>query len=61
MTSGDAGATAFIRADLRGPGQILADPVLAATLDLARPVALMLVAVLMYFRDEEEQPARFLP
>jgi O-methyltransferase involved in polyketide biosynthesis len=53
MTSDDSGATAFIQADLREPQQILADPVLAETLDLARPVALMLVAVLMYFRDEE--------
>jgi hypothetical protein len=54
MTSHDAGATAFIQADLREPQEILADPVLAATLDLARPVALMLVAVLMYFRDEDD-------
>ena len=30
---------------------------LAAALDLARPVALMLVAVLMYFRDEEDPQA----
>ena len=54
MTGDAAGATAFIQADLHDPQQILADPVLAATLDLARPVALMLVAVLMYFRDEED-------
>jgi hypothetical protein len=53
MTGNDAGATAFIEADLREPHKILADPALAATLDLGRPVALMLVAVLMYFRDEE--------
>jgi O-methyltransferase involved in polyketide biosynthesis len=54
MTSHPAGATAFIEADLREPQKILADPALAATLDLTRPVALMLVAVLMYFRDEED-------
>lgn len=54
MTSHDAGATAFIQADLREPQEILADPALAATLDLGRPVALMLVAVLMYFRDEDD-------
>lgn len=54
MTSHDAGATAFIEADLREPQKILADPAVAATLDLRRPVALMLVAVLMYFRDEED-------
>jgi hypothetical protein len=54
MHSHAAGATAFIQADLREPGKILADPELAATLDLRRPVALMLVAILMYFRDDED-------
>jgi SAM-dependent methyltransferase len=57
MTSHDAGATAFIEADLREPQKILADPAVAATLDLRRPVALMLVAVLMYFRDGENPRA----
>ncbi len=54
MTSHPAGRTAFIEADLREPQKILADPALAATLDLGHPVALMLVAVLMYFRDEDD-------
>jgi len=54
MTSHPAGATAFIEADLREPQKILANPALAATLDLSRPVALMLVAVLMYFRDGDD-------
>ncbi len=54
MTSHPAGTTAFIEADLREPQKILADPALAATLDLGQPVALMLVAVLMYFRDEDD-------
>jgi hypothetical protein len=53
MTSDAAGATAFIQADLREPGKILADPALHSTLDLSEPVALMLVAILMYLRDEE--------
>jgi S-adenosyl methyltransferase len=57
MTGNNAGATAFIEADLREPRKILADPALAATLDLGQPVALMLVAVLMYFRDEEDPQA----
>ncbi len=56
MTS-DTGATAFIDADLRDPGNILAHPVLAHTLDLGRPVALLLVAVLMYVRDDEDPRA----
>jgi len=53
MTSHDAGATAFIGADLHEPQKILADPKLAATIDLGQPVALMLVAILMFFRDED--------
>jgi S-adenosyl methyltransferase len=53
LTSQDAGATAFILADLRDPKSILDHPTLAATLDLSQPVAVMLVAVLMYFRDHD--------
>ncbi|GAB2731045.1 SAM-dependent methyltransferase [Nocardia thraciensis] len=47
------GRTAFIHADLHDPESILTAPALESTLDLDRPVALMLVAVLMYFRDED--------
>ena len=57
MTSHDAGAIGFILGDLREPEEILADPALAATLDLSQPVALMLVAELTYFRDEEDPRA----
>jgi hypothetical protein len=53
MTSDPAGATAFIQADAREPGKILADPALRETLDLAEPVALMLVSILPFFRDDE--------
>ncbi|MEV7231127.1 MULTISPECIES: SAM-dependent methyltransferase [Polymorphospora] len=49
-----AGATEYIHADLRDPASILADPVLARTLDLDRPVALMLVAMLMLIADEDD-------
>jgi O-methyltransferase involved in polyketide biosynthesis len=55
MTSHPADATAFIQADLREPGWILADPELHATLDLSKPVALMLVAVL-HFLAETQNP-----
>ena len=55
MTSHPAGATAFIQADLRDPHQILAAPELRATLDLGKPVALMLIAVL-HFLTEPEAP-----
>jgi hypothetical protein len=54
LTSQDAGETAFILADLREPKSILDHPTLAATLDLTQPVAVMLVAVLMYFRDTDD-------
>jgi hypothetical protein len=51
LTSQDAGETAFIMADLRQPKSILDHPALTQTLDLRQPVGLLLVAVLMYFRD----------
>ncbi len=54
MASHPAGHTAFIPADLREPEGILADSTLAATLDMTQPVALMLVAILMYLRDEDD-------
>ena len=54
MTSHPAGATAFIEADLREPGKILANPALRETLDPGKPVALMLIAILMLFRDEDD-------
>jgi hypothetical protein len=53
MTSDSAGATAFILADLREPDKILADPALRRTLDLGRPVALMLIAILHFLTDAE--------
>jgi hypothetical protein len=40
-------------ADLREPKSILDHPTLAATLDLSQPVGVLLVAVRMYFRDDE--------
>jgi hypothetical protein len=54
LTSGPTGANSYLDADLRDPQAILAHPDLAATLDLSRPVALMLVAVLHFIRDDED-------
>ena len=54
MTSHVAGRTEFIFADLREPESILEDPALRSTLDLDQPVALMLVAILMFFPDSED-------
>jgi hypothetical protein len=53
MASHPAGATAFIQADLRDPAKVLAHPDLRATLDLGKPVALMLIAILHFLSDEE--------
>jgi SAM-dependent methyltransferase len=52
LTGHPQGATAFLPGDARDPEAILADPALTATLDLDRPVGLMLVSVLMYFDDD---------
>ncbi len=48
------GRTAFVIGDLRRPGDILADPVLAQTLDGGQPVALMLVGILHHLRDSDD-------
>ncbi|WP_225730245.1 MULTISPECIES: SAM-dependent methyltransferase [unclassified Nocardia] len=54
MASTPVGRTAFIHADLHDPESILGDATLTATLDPARPMAIMLVAIMMYFRDEDD-------
>ncbi len=48
------GVTAYIDADLRDPDSILTSPALASTLDLSRPVALMLVSVLHFLTDDDD-------
>ena len=54
MISNEVGQVAYIDADVRRPEAILADPELRAQLDLERPVALMLIAVLMLIDDKED-------
>jgi SAM-dependent methyltransferase len=54
LTSSPQGVTDYIDADLREPGKILAAA--AQTLDLSRPVALMLIQVLGHIaRDDEAE------
>lgn len=53
LTSSPQGATAYVDADLRDPARILADPALRATVDLGKPVALILVAVVHFLPDED--------
>ena len=55
LTSGPAGRTDYIDADLNNPAYILEQA--AKTLDFDQPVALMLVAVLHFVEDEEAYPA----
>jgi hypothetical protein len=54
LTSDPAGRTAYLQADLRHPEQILADPDLRTTVDLGRPVAVLLVAVLHFLPDHDQ-------
>ncbi|ABD11171.1 hypothetical protein ThrDRAFT_03153 [Frankia casuarinae] len=54
LTSTPAGRTAYVEADLADPESILSSPVLADTLDLTRPVALSLIAILHFFPDVAE-------
>jgi hypothetical protein len=52
LNSSPEGRTAYIEADLNDPGSILADPALHETLDLSRPVGLMLIAVLHFIHGD---------
>jgi hypothetical protein len=54
LTSSREGRTAYIDADLRQPEDILGDPELRGTLDLTRPVALMMVAILHFVLDDRD-------
>ena len=52
LASGPDGATAYVDADLRDPGTILAAA--AEILDFSRPVAVMLVAILQHLSDQDD-------
>ena len=54
MGGAAAGQVAFIQADLREPEAILADPAMERTLDLARPVGLVLVGIMHHLRDDDD-------
>jgi hypothetical protein len=53
LASAPAGATAYLDADLRDTGTILTAA--ARTLDLAKPVALMLVGILQLIGDSDRR------
>jgi S-adenosyl methyltransferase len=46
--------TSTVEGDLRDPESILRNPELRAAIDLTRPVAILLVAILHFVRDEED-------
>jgi hypothetical protein len=50
----DGGTTTYIHADLREPDTILDHPDVHTTLDLDKPVALMLVAVAQFLADSDD-------
>src|SRR5690242_19314357 len=54
LTSHPAGRTAYLEADLHDPDSVIRHPALRETLDLGQPVALMLVAILHFFPDDQE-------
>lgn len=54
LMAGELGTTEYIQADLREPDKILNNPDLTGTLDLGRPVGLLMVAILMLLSDQED-------
>jgi O-methyltransferase involved in polyketide biosynthesis len=52
LNSDPRGQTAYIDADLRDPGTILREA--AKTLDFTRPIAVMLLGILLYLNDSDE-------
>jgi hypothetical protein len=53
LTSTPEGRTAYLDADLREPEKILNDPVLRETVDLTRPVGLVLVSILPFVPGDD--------
>jgi hypothetical protein len=54
LTSGPVGKTAYIDADVRDVGKILSSADLRQTLDMNRPVGLLLIAVMHFIADEDD-------
>jgi S-adenosyl methyltransferase len=54
LTSGPVGKTAYIDADVRDVGKILSSADLRQTLDMDRPVGLLLIAVMHFIADEDD-------
>lgn len=54
LMAGELATTEYIQADLREPDKMLNNPDLTTTLDLGRPVGLLMVAILMLLSDQED-------
>ncbi|UGQ14962.1 SAM-dependent methyltransferase [Yinghuangia sp. ASG 101] len=59
LTSGASGATAYIDADVHTPESILDHPTLGTTLDVNRPVAVLMLA-LLHFLPDDHKPTEIL-
>ncbi|MER7787075.1 SAM-dependent methyltransferase [Streptomyces sp. NPDC097640] len=57
LTSDPQGKTAYAEADLRDPGSILNAPELLETLDMSKPVALMMISILHFVPPEYDHYA----
>lgn len=57
LTSAPEGRTAYIQADLKSPLDILTSPVVRSVLDFDQPIALMMIAVLHFLREEDKAEA----
>ncbi len=54
MSSTEQGRTAYVAADLHDPDTILAAPEFRESLDLDRPIGLMLIGVVHFIEDDDE-------
>ncbi|MFE7447261.1 SAM-dependent methyltransferase [Streptomyces chartreusis] len=54
LSGSTEGATAYIEADMRDPASILDSPAFRETLDLDRPVALAVIAIVHFMLDEHD-------
>ncbi|MEV6926355.1 SAM-dependent methyltransferase [Dactylosporangium sp. NPDC051485] len=57
LASAPGGVNVYLDADVREPRSVLEHPDLRATLDLSKPVGLLLVAVLHFIREDEDPQA----
>jgi hypothetical protein len=51
---GEDARTAVVQADIRDPQSVLTDPALAQTMDLSRPVGVLMVALLHFVADDAD-------